>query len=212
MPSVTRKLLRVEMIIDASLYYDLMMLIDGKAFDVVCRPVKHGGIDAESGTPKAMPSAPQFVAAYIAKHSRFKTRDVVAAGADLGVKKASINTAIYNLRNDGVLKQVGVAEWQVRTKASKKLDAQAKAVQKNLADNAKAAKPKVVRGKPGEQVKDKIIALLKSQGGEAPIKLIKDQLAEQEGITTSGVTSAMSKMLHAKTVKRVSGGLYRMNG
>jgi len=132
-----RKLFKVSMLIDHSILHELLSLADGKSFEVDVQPARHGGAD-ENGALKSLPSGTEFVVMYMERHPHFKTRDCTAAARELGMNPATITSAIYKLRNDGIIKGVGTAEWKVTAKAGKQLD---KATQKNLRDNAAAAKP-----------------------------------------------------------------------
>jgi len=207
-----RKLFKVSMLIDHSILHELLSLADGKSFEVDVQPVKHGGTD-ENGTLQSMPSGAEFVAVYAQKHPHFKTRDCVAAAVELGVSKGTVVNAIYKFRNDGIIKSVGVAEWKLVAKASKKLDAQSRAVQKNLNDNAKAAKPKrtSIREKShpgGKRTSDKIMGVLVANKGTADIDLIKNKLGADGG----SVSPTLTAMIGHKEIVRVEPGVYRVNG
>ena len=204
-----RKLFKVSMLIDHSILHELLSLADGKSFEVDVQPVKHGGTD-ENGALQSMPSGAEFVAMYAQKHPHFKTRDCVAAAVELGVSKGTVVNAIYKFRNDGIIKSVGVAEWKLVAKASKKLDAQSRAVQKNLNDNAKAAR-KSAREKShpgGTRTSDKIMAVLAANKGTADIHLIKDKLGKDGG----AVSPTLTAMIAHKEIVRVEPGVYRVNG
>jgi len=207
-----RKLFKVSMLIDHSILHELLSLADGKSFEVDVQPVRHGGAD-ENGALKSMPSGTEFVVMYMERHPHFKTRDCTAAARELGMNPATITSAIYKLRNDGIIKGVGTAEWKVAAKASKKLSAEAKAVQKNLRDNTKAAKR--IRGGTrekshpgGKRTSDKIMGVLAANKGTADIRLIKDQLKKGGG----NISPTLTDMIAHKEIVRVQPGIYRVNG
>jgi|SRR6187401_245453 len=204
-----RKLFKVSMLIDHSVLHDLLSLADGKSFEVDVQPVKHGGAD-ENGALKSLPSGTEFVVMYMERHPHFKTRDVVAAGKDIGVSSATVNGAIYKLRNDGLIKAVGTAEWKVTARAGKKLNAEARAVQKNLRDNTKAARTsKREKSHPGgKRTSDKIMGVLVANKGQADIHLIKEKL----GAEGNAISPTLTSMIGFKEIVRVEPGVYRVNG
>ena len=207
-----RKLFKVSMLIDHSILHELLSLADGKSFEVDVQPVRHGGAD-ENGALKSMPSGTEFVTVYMERHPHFKSRDIVAASKEIGFNPATIHSAIYKLRNDGLLKSVGAAEWKVVTKGAKKLSAEAKAVRKNLRDNTKAAKR--IRGGSrekshpgGTRTCDKIMNVLAANKGTADIRMIKDTLK----LKTGNVSPTLTDMIAHKEIVRVEPGVYRVNG
>jgi hypothetical protein len=204
-----RKLFKVSMLIDHSILHELLSLADGKSFEVDVQPVKHGGTD-ENGALQSMPSGAEFVAMYAQKHPHFKTRDCIAAAVELGVSKGTVVNAIYKFRNDGIIKSVGVAEWKVTARAGKKLNAEAKAVQKNLRDNTKAARASSrEKSHPGgTRTSDKIMGVLVANKGTADINLIKEKL----GAAGNGVSPTLTAMIAHKEIVRVEPGVYRVNG
>jgi len=207
-----RKLFKVSMLIDHSILHELLSLADGKSFEVDVQPVRHGGAD-ENGALKSLPSGTEFVSVYMTKHPHFKTRDCAVAGSELGMNKATITSAIYKLRNDGLIKAVGTAEWKVVTKGTKTLSPEAKAVQKNLRDNTKAARAprKSIREKShpgGTRTSDKIMGVLVANKGTADIHVIKEKLGRDGG----SVSPTLTSMIAHKEIVRAAPGVYRVNG
>jgi hypothetical protein len=200
------------MLIDHSILHELLSLADGKSFEVDVQPVKHGGTD-ENGELKSLPTGTEFISVYMTRHPHFKTRDVLAAATELGLTPGSITVAIYKLRDAGTIKSVGVGEWKVTAKASKKLNAEAKAVQKNLRDNTKAARaPRAsTREKShpgGTRTSDKIMGVLAANKGTADIHLIKEKLGRGGG----NISPILTSMIAHKEIVRVEPGVYRVNG
>jgi len=205
-----RKWVKFEVIVDHSLVYDLMTLVENKAVagSLNIRPVKHGGADdddTDTTKPtnlKPVPSARDFLFDYIGKHDRILTKDVLKAGDKAGISKASIYSGTNNLVREGVLKRIENGVFV-------------------LAKKSKTAKPaQKERGRPvahkeggGPSASEHIIATIRSKqngsGEGVNLSVIKDALVAA-GFVPTGAGPALNTLLSKNKVVRVSQGNYRV--
>ena len=201
--AMQKKLFKVDMIVDHSILHELMMLADGKSFEVNIRPVKHGGAD-EKGEPKSAMSGPQFVQSYAMEHPSFTTKEIIAASEGLNLTKATIYAALGAMKVKKVLKSANTGAYEVTGKAMPPLGAGRRIKSKGAG---------VPKPKPGERTADRILGILKQQDRDegVSVKLIKQKLNEQ-GRAPTGVSPVLTALVRNKAIKRVGDGVYRVNG
>jgi hypothetical protein len=191
-----RKFIHVSAVVNADLMYDLMTIFEGKAIagSVSFKPVKHGGED-EEGKIKSLPSGREFMMTYIARFPRFKVRDALAAGVDIGLKKQTLYTACNVLTKEGALKRVGDGTYKVTGKNALKKAAAVK-------------KGKPFRHTSGQTVPDRIIAAVRKlqngSGEGVAIAAIKKTIGMAEG-----VSPAITSLMKQKRLKRTAPSHYR---
>jgi hypothetical protein len=191
-----RKLVRFSVIVDHSVIYDLMTLVEGKALagSLEMQPVKHGGEDANGGVKPVQGSA-EFMAAYIATHAHFKTKEVIAEAEKVGMTKTAIYARLVKMAEDKVIKRVGTAEYVVRGA--------------QVGKSGRREKGKKV-GSNGATVPGHVLQLLQnSKAAEGVhISTIKESL-KAAGMKTTGVSPSLSALLKSKKIERVKSGHYR---
>lgn len=200
-----RKFVHVSAVVNADLMYDLMTIFEGKAVagTVSFKPVKHGGED-EAGQIKSLPTGREFMMTYVARFPRFKVRDALAAGEDLGLRKASIYTVCNTLVSEGALKRLGDGMYAI---GSKKVLKKSAMVKQGAPIGHKPGK----KAPPGQTVPDRILAAvrkLQNGGGEGvAIAAIKDAIG-----TANGVSPAITSLMRQKRLKRTAPSHYRAVG
>lgn len=200
-----RKFVHVSAVVSADLMYDLMTMFEGKAVagTVSFKPVKHGGED-EAGQIKSLPTGREFVMTYIARFPKFKLRDLMAAGLDLGLKKASIYTSCNTLVTEGALKRTGVGLYKVTSKKAIKKSAMVK-------QGAPIGRKPGKKAPPGQTVPDRILAAVRKlqngSGEGVEITAIKDAIGQKDG-----VSPAITSLMRQKRLKRTAPSHYRAAG
>jgi len=200
-----RKLVRFSAICDASIFYELLEILEGKAVagTVQFQTVKHAG-ESEDGKLKSMPSGREFMLTYLAKYSAFRARDAQHAAAELGLHKQTIYTAIHTLVKEGALKRTGVGHYAVKgAKALAKAATVVKGKNKHQPTGGKGKKRV-----PGLTTPDRIVAFLRGKqngsGEGVHIREIK------KAVGTNGVSPGLTSLMRRKIVTRPSPGHYRV--
>lgn len=183
-------------IVDGSIMYDLMTLLDGKSMDLVMRPVKHGG-ESENGELQPRPSSREFLMAFASSRKQFGTKEAVAEAAPLGISKMAVSGGINTLFTEKVLKRVGVGTYALSGKVAKKI--------KKHTPGAKHP--------PGETVTDTILKIVKSKqngtGEGVALKTIKEELTKR-GYQSSGTSPAIAALMNRKQIIRTAPSHYRV--
>ena len=202
-----RKLMHIDAIIDASIVYELMTLLDGKSMNLSLRPVKHGG-EGENGELKARPSGREFILAYASSHDTFAIKDALKEGERVGLSKGSIYAATTAAVEAKALRRIGVGTYALSKKAERAVG--------KMSEIAKGAKPRrgpgAVVGTTG--ITGKIMEIIRTQqngsGEGVPLSVIKDGIRDAGLMNKSNNISPMiTDLLKAKMLVRVGKGAYR---
>lgn len=195
-----RKLLHIEMIVDASVGWDIMSLADGKALQLNVRTVKHGGQDQQTGELKKAPTGREVVLAVAHTGKSFTTTDLNTASERMGaVSKQAAAVALNAMMREGALKRIAPKTY-VLVKQTKQ----------------KAAHPKQTKVARKRESGDnttisaKVIAFVRSKqnGNGEGIKLA--DIITHVGKPAASVRSQCAKLAADNKLQRIDDGLYRV--
>lgn len=190
----SRKLFHIEGVFDASVLHEVMMLADGKSYDLKVTAVK-ADFDQETGAPKERKSLRLWFVEYILDHPQFKIIEARHASKAAGYPPTGIYGVVNAALKDGVLKRIGTGTYAVIQKAM------------NGAHHAAAngAKPVVDKTLSGRDI---LIKTLKATG-QASVKDIRAAFVAH-GRSAKSVNDQLGKLKAAKEIKGIGRGLYEL--
>jgi hypothetical protein len=201
---MARKLIRFAAVVDASITYELLELLTGKAVagTLEMHPVKSSA-ESEDGKLQNTPTGRELVLAYASAHPTFKSIDVKTEGARLGMNRSTIYSAITVLTGEGALKNIGHGMYALRKGAAKQAAKVVKGKHK--------PKPKAPRGSDQTVAAKMLASIRKLQNGSGEgvhIQQIKKTLGKA-GIATTGTSPTLAKLMKDKLVTRTAPAHYR---
>lgn len=183
-----KKLFRVSMIVTHDILHDIMSIASGKSYNLEVAAVK-SATDTATGEPTSRPSMREWLIGFIAEHAEFTTKSAGEAAITAGYSKPSIYGALNEAAKNKLIKRTGPGEYRTTGKV------------------APASKPRgrpatTTRPKPGESMREQVIAILKNANGTPmPLGTLKEKLAAK-GHAITGVSPVLTMMMSKKLVKR----------
>jgi hypothetical protein len=187
--------------------YDLMNSCSGKAYNVTVTAVAApdtGPAEAPAVRHRNKQSMRVWMSHWLTEQSSFDTATVRAAAQAAGYHPTSVYGALTTAIKDKTIKRTGPGEYARTGKA---------------APDVKLGRPIIkskspVKGrpksKPGESMRDQVIAILKGANGTPmPLGTLKERLAAN-GFNTTGVSPTMTQLLGKKLIKRPEPGFYQI--
>jgi hypothetical protein len=205
-----RQLFHVSMVVDALLLHAVTTAAAaGKAFDLKIEPVidKRAAAETDDSAEPRIP-AKTFLIPWCAKQKQFSIKDAIRLGAEHGLSKGAIYTAVLTAQKDGWLQRTGPGSYKVLAAIKQALKALNNANGGSTHGNAKSQRTASPQRQRNDVVHTDFILGLINRGNAKYVSL-KDEFV-QAGRAPRSIDGALAKLKASKMIATVALGEYKI--